>query len=118
MSWASLTLRKSRHSYAERSYSQGHCIMNEITVIGIDLAKSVFQVCVWMSDGSIVSNRKVSWAKLLTTISQFPAGSMIAMVACATSHYWGRTFQSMGFNVRLSINASPEKRRQRCAGNL
>ncbi len=75
--------------------------MNAIKVIGIDLAKSVFQVCVWMNDGSIAFNRKVSRAKLLDTIRQFPAGSIVAMEACATSYYWGRTFQSMGFLVRL-----------------
>lgn len=39
--------------------------MNKIKGIGIDLAESVFQVCIWMSDGSIASNRKVSRAKLL-----------------------------------------------------
>lgn len=93
--------------------------MNEIKVIGIDLAKSVFQVCVWMSDGSIAFNRKVSRAKLLDTIRQFPAGSMIAMEACATYHYWGRTFQSIGFLIRLSppptrksIHTLPKKRCQ------
>ena len=75
--------------------------MNAIKVIGIDLAKSVFQVCVWMNDGSIAFNRKVSRAKLLDCIRQFPAGSIVAMEACATSHYWGRTFQLMGFIVRL-----------------
>ncbi len=89
------------HTYVERFYSQRYYIMNEIKVIGIDLAKSVFQVCVWMSDGNIAFNRKVSRAKLLDTIRQFPPGSMIAMEACATSHYWGRTFQSIGFQVRL-----------------
>ncbi|CAG9296827.1 IS110 family transposase ISXpo1 [Celerinatantimonas diazotrophica] len=75
--------------------------MNSIKVIGIDLAKSVFQVCVWMNDGSIAFNRKVSRAKLMDTVRQFPACSIIAMEACATSHYWGRTFQSMGFIIRL-----------------
>lgn len=71
--------------------------MNEIKVIGIDLAKSVFQICVWINDGNIASNRKVSRAKFLGTIRQFPPRSMIAMEACATSHYWWRTFQSIGF---------------------
>jgi transposase len=75
--------------------------MNSIKVIGIDLAKSVFQVCVWMSDGSIAFNRKVSRVKLLDTLRQFPVGSIIAVEACATSHCWGRTFQSMGFFIRL-----------------
>lgn len=72
-------------------------------VIGIDLAKSVFQVCVWMNDGSIAFNRKVSRAKLLDTIRQFPAGSIIAMEACATSHYWGVLFSQWAF----SFDSSP-----------
>ena len=75
--------------------------MNAIKVIGIDLAKSAFQVCVWMNDGSIAFNRKVSQAKLLDTIRQFPVGSIVVMEVCATSHYWGRIFQSMGFLIRL-----------------
>lgn len=89
------------HTYAERFYSQRYYIMNEIKDIGIGLAKSVFQVCVRMSDGNIASNRKVSRAKWLDTIRQFPLGSMIAMEGYATSHYWGRTFLSTGFQVRL-----------------
>ncbi|MEA9392785.1 IS110 family transposase [Acerihabitans sp. TG2] len=75
--------------------------MNAIKVIGIDLAKSVFQICVWMSDGTVTSNRKVSRSKLLDTVRQFPVDTPIAMEACATSHYWGRTFHSMGYPVRL-----------------
>lgn len=33
--------------------------MNKVRVVGIDIAKSVFQVCVWMIDGSIAWNRKI-----------------------------------------------------------
>lgn len=75
--------------------------MNSIKVVGIDLAKSVFQVCVWMSDGTVASNRKISRNKLLDNLRQFPVNTLIAMEACATSHYWGRTFQSIGLLVRL-----------------
>ncbi|WP_237932203.1 IS110 family transposase [Buttiauxella sp. S19-1] len=75
--------------------------MNSIKVVGIDLAKSVFQVCVWMSDGTVASNRKIPRNKLLDTLRQFPVKTLIAMEACATSHYWGRTFQSIGLLVRL-----------------
>ena len=67
--------------------------MNSIEVIGINLAKYVFQICVWMNNGSIAFNRNISRTKLLDTLRQFPAGSIIAMEACATSHYRGRTFQ-------------------------
>ena len=54
-----------------------------------------------MNNGSITFNREVYRAKLLDSIRQFPNGSIVAMEACATSHYWGRTFQLMGFLVRL-----------------
>jgi len=47
--------------------------MSTIKVIAVDLAKSVFQVCVWMNDWSIAFNRKVSRAKLRDTVRQFPA---------------------------------------------
>lgn len=75
--------------------------MNTIKVVGIDLAKNVFQVCVWMADGSVASNRKISRQKLLDVVWTFPPSTVIAMEACATSHYWGRTLQAMGYTVRL-----------------
>lgn len=75
--------------------------MNTIRVVGIDIAKSVFQVCVWMLDGSVAWNIKISRTKLLDTLRQFEPGTLIAMKACSTSHFWGRTFRSMGYSVRL-----------------
>lgn len=45
--------------------------MNKITVVGIDITKSVFQVCVWMVNGSVAWNRKISSQKLLDTLRQF-----------------------------------------------
>lgn len=75
--------------------------MNTIRVVGIDIAKSVFQVCVWMVDGSVAWTKKISRSKLLDTIRQFEPGTLVAMEACATSHFWGRTFASIGYCVRL-----------------
>ncbi|MGY3851679.1 hypothetical protein ACW5W8_02290 [Aeromonas aquatilis] len=46
--------------------------MNTIKVVGIDIAKSVFQVSVWMADGSVAWNRKISRQKMLHTLRQFP----------------------------------------------
>ncbi len=74
--------------------------MSMIRVVGI-IAKSVFQVCVWMVDGSVAWNKKISRSKLLDTIRQFEPGTLVAMEACATSHFWGRTLSSMGYCVRL-----------------
>ena len=75
--------------------------MSKIRVVGIDIAKSVFQVCVWMVDGSVAWNRKISRQKLLDTLRQFESGTLIAMEACSTSHFWGGTLNSMGYNVKL-----------------
>lgn len=65
-----------------------------IKIVGIDLAKSVFQISVLLNDNSVQSNYKVSRAKFLHSIRQLPAGTLIAMEACGTSHYWGAYLQN------------------------
>jgi transposase len=54
-----------------------------------------------MVDGSVAWNKKISRQKLLDTLRQFEPGTLIAMEACSTSHFWGRTLSSMGYSVRL-----------------
>ncbi len=73
----------------------------DIKVVGIDLTKNVFQVCVCLVDHSIKSNQKVRRNKLLDKVRQFPQGPLIAMEACGTSHYWGRKFKDLSFDVQL-----------------
>jgi len=58
--------------------------MSMIRVVGIDIAKSVFQICVWMVDSSVAWNKKISCYKLPDTIRQFEPGTLVAMEACAT----------------------------------
>ena len=63
-----------------------------VKVVGIDLAKNVFQVCVLLNDGNIAWNRKITRTKLLHTLRQFPAKPLIAMETCSTSHHWARQY--------------------------
>lgn len=72
----------------------------DIKVIGIDLAKRVFQVCAISVHNKVIFNRQVSRSKLAETLAQLPA-CLVAMEACASAHYWGRKFQAMGHQVRL-----------------
>ncbi|MFT6141387.1 MAG: transposase [Psychromonas sp.] len=72
-----------------------------IKVVGIDLAKHYFQVCVLTDQDEIHSNKKVTRARLLDVLRQFPEGTLIAIEACATSNYWARTFAKMGFKIKL-----------------
>lgn len=73
--------------------------MNNSTIIGIDLAKTVFQVGV-MTNRKITSNKQVKRAQLLSLIANHPP-STIAMEACYSSHYWAREFEALGHTVRL-----------------
>jgi transposase len=71
-----------------------------VTLIGIDLAKSVFQVCAVNQQGKVVFNRQVRRSKLIALLIQYPQ-AVIAMEACSGSNYWGRELQQHGFEARL-----------------
>ena len=72
----------------------------KVSLIAIDLAKNVFQVCGVNREGKQVFNRSVRRAKLAEVIAQYP-GTLIAMEACSGSNYWGRRFQKAGHQVLL-----------------
>jgi transposase len=88
--------------------------MEKATIIGIDLAKRVFQVHGATQDGRPVFRKKVSRAQLLGFLAkQSPA--VVAMEACATAHGWGRAISGLGHEVRLipPIYVKPFVRRQK-----
>lgn len=70
------------------------------TTVGIDLAKTVFQVCALNRAGKMISNRQVKRAALAETVVQLQPGR-IAMESCAGAHHWGRSFQKLGHEVIL-----------------
>jgi transposase len=67
----------------------------DIKVIGIDLAKNIFQVCVCLMDNSIMSNKMVNRKKLLDKIRQLPEGSLIVMEACGIAHSGKENFKHL-----------------------
>lgn len=72
----------------------------EITTIGLDLAKSVFQLHAVDAEGAIVWRKKVRRSALLETLAQVPA-CLVGMEACATAHHWAREISALGHEVRL-----------------
>jgi transposase len=72
----------------------------EISVLGIDLAKNVFQVHGVNHQGQGVFKKTLSRKALILYVANLPP-CMIAMEACGGSHYWGRKFTEMGHKVRL-----------------
>lgn len=65
----------------------------QVTLIGIDLAKNVFQVCGVNQAGRPLFNKQLSRAKLTAFLAQYPEAD-IAMEACSGSNYWGRTLNT------------------------
>ena len=74
--------------------------MSEVTIIGVDLAKRVFQLHGAHADGSVAFRKKLSRGQLIAFVAQQPK-CLIAMEACATAHGWGRAFEALGHDVRL-----------------
>jgi len=74
--------------------------MEEISVVGIDLAKHVFQIHAIDGAGRVVIRRSVRRHELSGMVASLPA-CLVAMEACAGAHHWARQFQAMGHQVRL-----------------
>ena len=71
-----------------------------ITTLGIDLAKSVFQLHGVDADGTIVLQKKLRRGVVLDFLSKLEP-CLIGMEACATSHFWAREIAALGHEVRL-----------------
>ncbi len=74
--------------------------MGEISIIGLDLAKQVFQVHGARVDGSVVLRKKLTRGQLLAFFSKLPP-CIVAMEACSTAHYWAREIAEFGHEIRL-----------------
>src|ERR1700746_924869 len=74
--------------------------MGEVSTIGLDIAKSVFQVHGVDVDGAVVIRKRISRAKLLEFFATLPT-CLVGIEACPTAHYWSRRLQGLGHTVRL-----------------
>jgi transposase len=74
--------------------------MENTIVVGIDLAKNIFQLHGTDSVGKVLFKKKVRRNQLLNTVANLPQ-ALIGMEACASSHYWAREFAKFGHTVKL-----------------
>ncbi len=72
----------------------------EVKLIGLDIAKHVFQVCGVDERGELVLSKRLRREALLPYFATH-APSVIALEACATAHHWGRELMALGHEVRL-----------------
>ncbi|MEE8562318.1 MAG: IS110 family transposase [Alphaproteobacteria bacterium] len=74
--------------------------MTEVTTIGLDLAKRIFQVHGADGEGRPVLRKKLRRAKLMPFFADLPP-CLVGMEACASAHHWARELQALGHEVRL-----------------
>ena len=74
--------------------------MQAVTTIGLDIAKSVFQVHGVDAEGKAVIRRQLKRRYILAFFQKLPS-CLIGIEACASSHHWSRELQALGHTVRL-----------------
>jgi transposase len=74
--------------------------MQTVTTIGLDIAKSVFQVHGVDATGQVLIRRQLKRRGVLAFFQKLPP-CLIGIEACASSHYWSRELQVLGHSVRL-----------------
>jgi transposase len=74
--------------------------MNEVSTIGFDLAKSVFQVHGVDCSGEVAVRRQLRRGQVLGFFAKHPR-CLVGMEACATAHHWARQLRALGHEVRL-----------------
>jgi transposase len=74
--------------------------MQEVAVVGLDLAKNVFQVHGVARDGAVLVRRQLRRAQVLDFFRAL-SPCRVGMEACASAHHWGRELSALGHEVRL-----------------
>jgi transposase len=74
--------------------------MQAVTTIGLDIAKSVFQVHGVDAHGNVVVRRQLKRRHVLAFFQKLPP-CLVGIEACASSHHWSRELQALGHTVRL-----------------
>lgn len=74
--------------------------MEELSVIGIDLAKTVFEVRALSASGEVVATKRLKRAAFWKFMETAPR-CLVGMEARGGAHHWGRRFEALGFTVKL-----------------
>ena len=72
----------------------------QVTTIGLDLAKNVFQVHGVDATGKVTVTKKLRRSQVLALFEKLPP-CLVGIEACATSHHWARELKALGHDVRL-----------------
>ena len=95
--------------------------MGEVSTIGLDIAKSVFQVHGVDAAGAVVIRKRISRAKVLEYFGELPP-CLVGIEACPSAHHWGRELQGLGqadpAELCEGLPQARQERRERCGCDL
>ena len=100
MGWMAPLRHLSAKLLSDRNSSEWEPSMGEVTTIGLDLAKHVFQVHGVDAEGATILRKQLRRAQVLAFFSRLPR-CLVGLEACATAHYWARELRALGHEVRL-----------------
>src|SRR3954451_3816907 len=83
-----------------RPHDSQEPLMQTVTTIGLDIAKSVFQVHGIDAEGKVVIRRQLKRRYVLAFFQKL-APCLVGIEACASSHHWSRELRALGHKVRL-----------------
>src|SRR5665213_2636148 len=74
--------------------------MGEVSTIGLDIAKSVFQLHGVDEAGTVLIRKRISRTKMLEFFTELPR-CLVGIEACPSAHHWGRELQALGHTVKV-----------------
>src|SRR6516225_5330573 len=94
LGWMAPLRHLSAKLLSDRIGSEWEPSMGEVTTIGLDLAKHVFQVHGVDAEGATVLRKQLRRAQVLAFFSRLPP-CLVGLEACATAHYWARELRAL-----------------------
>jgi len=76
--------------------------MSQLVTIGLDIAKSVFQLHGVNAAGVVLLRKRLPRSRMLAFFEKL-APCLVGIEACGSSHYWGRELSRFGHEVRLIL---------------
>src|SRR4029077_9994314 len=100
MGWMAPKRHLSARMVVGETHHQEEPSMSEVTTIGLDLAKHVFQAHGVDASGAVVLRKQLRRSQVVAFFAGLPH-CLVGLEACATAHYWARELRAVGHEVRL-----------------
>src|SRR5688572_33254977 len=100
MGWTPPTALRCQSGGVEHTTAK-EASVGEVSTIGLDLEKAVFQAHGADPSGAVVFRKKLRRDQLLAFFAGQPR-CLVAMEACAIAHYWAREITALGHETRLN----------------